>query len=402
MSRETARRWAENPANAERLRAKRRKQCEKRKRERAAKRAGLPLDAIPPDWHPHTITTVVGPDGDTRQQSIQARPDPNVGPAVPDGFSLARVSTLSNGDGTPLLQWRVANQRERERWESFWSAAESAAARYRGLAKPSALLETGPEARLLLIPVGDPHIGMLSWARETGVDFDARIAERECLDAIDRLLALAPPAARCVLANMGDFFHAEDDRQVTPTAGHKLDVDTRAGKVAEIGFSIARRMIDRALAKYARVEWIGLPGNHDPRMAYMLTLWLRAVYENEPRVEFGDDFNPFRYVRHGKVLIGLSHGDGAKPEAMPGIMAADRARDWGETLYHYVWQGHVHTRRVIEAPMCVVETVRTLAPPDFWTHWKGFRSGQSIQAVAYDAEYGEESRVTVDIRAVRA
>src|SRR5690606_7531590 len=115
-------------------------------------------------------------------------------------------------------------------------------------------------------PLGDPHIGMLAWAKETGQDFDLQIAERDLTRAIDLLVDRAPSSKMAVLGNVGDFFHAEGDDQKTPTGGNKLDCDTRWAKITDVGFNIMRRLIDRLLTKHGVVHVVNVPGNRDPKM----------------------------------------------------------------------------------------------------------------------------------------
>src|SRR5688572_11137605 len=87
------------------------------------------------------------------------------------------------------------------------------------------------EETLTVYGLGDPHVGMLAWEPETGASFDLKIADRITSETIVRLIAAAPPSRVGGLALIGDNFHADDDRQVTPAHGHKLDVDGRSAKV---------------------------------------------------------------------------------------------------------------------------------------------------------------------------
>jgi hypothetical protein len=363
----------------------------------------LPLDAIPEAWHPHVVTTSVGPDGETIQQSIQARPDPNLPfQAVPEGFNLARISTLSNGDGKGLLQWSIANVERQKQWEAFWTAAAASAETYANRAEPVPVTPANYTDSLNFFPLGDPHIGLLAWAQETGADFDTRIAEREILGAISSLVSRVPYAYTALLCNLGDFYHAQDDKRETPTAGHKLDVDSRAGKVYAIGLNVMRSMVDALLQRHERVIVHNLPGNHDPRMAVMIAMWLEAWYRSEPRVTVMPADDPFQAHEHGETLLLMNHGDGVKPEDLAGVMAAhDGGRPWGRTTFRYGIQGHRHCSRKIEKPGALIEVFRTLAGKDFWTHWKGYRSGQSLDAITYSPKYGEIGRVTCDVTMAR-
>ncbi len=328
--------------------------------------------------------------------------DPPDVPKVPEGFSITDVSTNVDAQGQVRTQWTKAKQDEQTRFRKFWDACEEAAKSYEGLAASVPAPSSCNDALMTVYALGDPHIGMLAWARETGEDFDLKIAERDLIRAIDILVDRAPASKRAAFVNVGDFFHSQSDAQTTPHGGNKLDVDSRWSKVLEIGCHVQQRMVDRLLTKHQIVDVVEIPGNHDPQMAVMLALWLRSYYRNEPRVIVHDANNPYVYLRHGKTLIGISHGDGAKLDALPGIMAADRPEDWGTTLFRVWITGHVHHDQEKEFPGCTVRSIRTLATRDFWHHWRGYRSMQSLTSTTYDSEWGEQDRATVGLRLVRA
>jgi UDP-2,3-diacylglucosamine pyrophosphatase LpxH len=381
----------------------------RRATKRAASRGWSPAH----DWtHPvpegHRIkgnSTLYGADGIVDGQWVKSERDSSDPPAfqpVPEGHLVKKVSTLVDGQGNVRAQWVQAPKAEQAQWDQFWAACDRNVAKYRGVAGTTEPPELNDESTCTVYPLGDPHIGMLSWGKETGQDFDLDIAERDLLRAIDLLVDRAPPSRMSVLANVGDFFHAEDDAQLTPASGHKLDCDTRSAKITDVGFNLMRHLIDRLLTKHAVVHVVNVPGNHDPRTSRMMNMWLSAVYEREPRVIVEDNRNPYLYLTHGRNLLGFAHGDGAKPEALPGIMAADRPAEWGATDYRIWITGHVHHQTRKEFPGCVVESFRTLAARDYWHAWKGYRSGQSLSCITVHEQYGELTRSTVDIKLVRA
>lgn len=327
--------------------------------------------------------------------------DPPAFEAVPEGHLVKKVSTLLDAQGKVRAQWLQAPKDEATRWDQFWAACERNAKQYKGAAALTKAPAASNVKLCTIYPLGDPHIGMLSWAKETGQDFDVKIAERDLVGAVDLLVDRAPSSKMAILANVGDFFHAEGDDQLTPRGGNKLDCDTRWAKITDIGFRIMRHLIDRLLKKHAVVHVVNVPGNHDPKMARMMTMWLAAIYEREPRVKIVDNRNPYMYLRHGKNLFGFAHGDGAKTEQLPSIMAADRAADWGSTEFRVWHTGHIHHLTRKEFPGCIVESHRTLAARDYWHASKGYRSGQSLACVTYHSEFGEITRSTVDLKLVR-
>jgi hypothetical protein len=348
------------------------------------------------------VTRLEDPSGNLLKQYVKSERERAEPEPMPLDFVVKRISLNTDGTGNVVSKWTIADKKAQDRFEQFWAACEAAAAKYAGTAEPlDAKFEPSADT-VTVYPLGDPHIGMLAWRFETGADFDLAIATRELYAAVDMLVERAPASREAVLANVGDFFHAENDTQLTPRGGNKLDVDGRHAKVTELGFALYRRMVDRLLEKHDVVHVINVPGNHDPWMSRMLNIWLKAVYEKQPRVIIQDNRNPYTYLRFGKVLLGFAHGDGCKHEQLPGIMASDRPEDWGQARYRHWLTGHVHHVNGKEFPGCMVESFRTMAGRDSWHHGKGYRAGQSLSVITYDREYGELCRSTVDIRQVRA
>lgn len=349
-----------------------------------------------------TLTNAAGaPQQQWRKTELDSSDPPKHEP-VPEGHHVSKVSTLVDAQGNVRAQWIQSPKLEQQRWDQFWAACARESAQYKGLAKPTKAAPASDADYLTVYPLGDPHIGMLSWGRETGNDFDVSIAVRDLYDTLDLLVRGAPESEIGVLANLGDFFHAESDAQVTPRSGSKLDVDTRWAKIAEAGFGVMRRMIDRMLQKHSVVRVVNVPGNHDPQMARMLSIWLKALYERETRVEIVPNLDPYICMQWGTNLIGFAHNDGAKIDQLPGIMAHSWRELWGQTEYHVWHTGHVHHLSRKEFPSCVVETHRTLAPGDYWHHHRGYRSGSSLCAVTYHREFGERVRGTVELKLTRS
>lgn len=337
-------------------------------------------------------------------QKTERAPVPAAIKPSPPGFSVSRVSTMRDREGLPIVQWVQENKAEVKRLEEFWAAAAKASKAVEACPEINREKKCGPiDANLLsLYPLGDPHLGQLSWKPETGADFDIKIACKELLTAVKMLVNAAPPARRGVLAPLGDNFHAEDDNQLTPRNKHKLDVDSRSDKVIEAGFFLVESMTLELLKKHEEVDLAILGGNHDPRLARLLRMWATAVFRNNRRVRVLDNRDPYMYIRHGKTLIGLTHGDGCKDEALPGIMAEYNDGQWWGQARHRVWhRGHHHQDGIKEFRGCKVEQHQTLAARDYHAQHSGYRSGRGLKVISYDKLHGEITRTRVDIRQVQ-
>ena len=321
---------------------------------------------------------------------------------VPESFLLDKASVMRRGDGSTVVEWSSYKRDAVARWDDIKAAIESHATEY---ARPAEAVE--PPAvtdadRLVVYPLGDPHIGMLAWANEVGESFDLKIAERELCECMAQLVARSPSSTEAIVCNLGDFWHAQDDKQLTPGGGNKLDVDGRSGKVGRVGLKIFRTLVDTALRKHDRVRVRSIPGNHDPQSSFWLPLYLSAVYQNEPRVTVEEGFNPYQYDVFGSCLLGWAHGDGAKLEALGEIMATDVPELWGAASFRYWNTGHIHHWSQKELRGCVVDTHRTLAGRDQWHHHSGYRSGRALKAVTYHRLYGLDSVAVVGVERVRA
>lgn len=323
-------------------------------------------------------------------------PEHDMTHAVPSPFVVKGTSTYYNDEGKPTQQWVKTRLDGAVAEQVIRDFVESLVQDVRGLA-PLAVAPDYTDADLLAAYVmGDPHFGMYAWAAETGDDFDLDTAEALTCAAIDRLVASAPPAETGLLLNLGDFFHADNSSNQTPGNGNPLDVDTRYAKVMQVGLRAMVHCIKRLRERHARVVVWNLPGNHDPHSSFALALCLDAFFNNDERVFV--DLSPglYKYLRHGKTLIGAHHGHGAKMEQLPGIMACDQPQAWGLTEFRYFLMGHIHHKSAVkEHPGCLVESFNTLAARDAWHAGKGYRSQRNMQCIAYHTEFGEVERHTV-------
>ena len=323
-------------------------------------------------------------------------PDYGLTHATPPGFAVKGVSTLYNADGEQTAQW-VKTTAESQRPEALREGILEAFEDYRGRGKVSAAPKHSEADLMTVYPMGDPHLGAYSWAEETGDDFDLKIAEQNLCESVSRLVACSPKSEVGLILNLGDFFHSDTSENRTLRSGHALDVDTRWAKVLRVGVRAMMQCIESACRKHQTVIVKNLIGNHDDHTSQMLSIALGLFYEGNERVIIDESPSKFWFHRFGRVLIGATHGDTCKPTALPGIMAHDRAGDWGETKHRYWYTGHIHSQTVMEFPGVLWESFRTLAGKDAWTASKGYRSGRDMYAIVHAKDHGEVERHRVDI-----
>lgn len=244
-----------------------------------------------------------------------------------------------------------------------------------------------------IIPIADPHFGMHSWAPETGVDYDLKIAEKVFRTGLVSLLdrEAANPSKRAVLAFLGDFMHIDSYKAVTPENGHLLDADTRYGKIFERAYALAVAAIKRVAAIHEEVTVFFLQGNHDRASSTAIQVALRYLFAENERIHVQREFSRHAFFRFGNNLTGFHHGDINRKE-LPIIMA-DESPFWSECPFRLWLHGHVHQGGRVETRGCTVEGIESITPSDAWSSSKGYgKKHSSMVSIRQHMEYGEIQR----------
>ncbi len=347
-------------------------------------------------WQKSRVTEQRGRDGELKSRSVVRVPTRRPHERLPD-TAIIRRSSLLDAENNIIQQWVIEKPEDQQR-RLMWEEAARVLAEPLPRAEPTVAPDATLDHLLTLYPVGDHHLGMLSWHQETGDSYDLDISERLLTDAMSHLVAVAPPSAEAVIAFLGDFLHYDSFEAVTPAHRNLLDADGRYPKVFAAGLRLMRRTIETAAAHHGRVHVIVEIGNHDPSSAVVLMISLANIYENDPRITIDTSPRHFHYYEFGRVALGTHHGHGraAKTEQLPGIMAADKPEMWGRTRYRYWHTGHVHHTTLKDHPGCTTESHRILPPADAYAAHEGYRAPRDMKAIVYHREFGEVGRHTVN------
>lgn len=314
---------------------------------------------------------------------------------VPTGHRVKAVSALVDAEGRIIQQWQKTGE-ERDPVD----LVETLKAAFVGY-EPRSPISPPPahvdDDLLNLVPCNDWHVRMFSWHRETGRDWDLKIAEREIGEGIEDAIARSPRAGVAVVLGGGDLLHADNNRNETERSHNKLDVDGRHQKGMEVAGRLMARTVDAALRHNGRVIVRNLKGNHDRETAPVIAWYLSAWYRDDPRVVVDLDQSKFFYHQHGSVMLAATHGDETKLKDMPQVMAARQPIMWGATRYRYAHGFHVHHKSgfVTEGGGVVCESHQAPIVQDEWHFGAGFTSGRSLQTITYHKGMGEVGRVRV-------
>lgn len=336
--------------------------------------------------------------GITSKDALAARqgfsPEHDMVHTVPAPFVVKGTSTLYK-DGVAKIQWVKTKLDEKQVEEAIKSAVEALTEGSRGEYDPLPPPEVGNEKLCNLFTFTDCHVGMLTWHKETGDDWDLKIAERTLCAAFDHLVNSSATADTAIILQLGDFMHFDGLDAVTPLHRNQLDADGRFSKVVAVAVRVLRYIIDGALKRHKFVHVVMAEGNHDIASSVWLRHLFALLYEREPRVAVNDSETPYYVYQHGRVLLGFHHGHIKKSEGLPSLFAAEHRKKWGETDKCYIHTGHRHHVEEKEFPGAKVIQHATITGRDSYAARGGWVSEREMTSITYHADFGQVARNTV-------
>lgn len=362
---------------------------------RAAEAGLLGTDPVLPGFRIARTSVERDADGETVRSWVEQKRAHGEVFELPVGQKVKGISALVDERGREVVKWIKTGPADDT--ANLVDALKDAFAAYEGIAPLIPAPTLFDSDLLTLYPLPDLHVGMHSWAQETGESYDLDIITRRAHEMASDLIGQSRPSKHAVILGLGDLFHMNDQRNMTPRSGHILDVDGRWPKVYEAGIRIVMNIIELAAQKHERVTVRILPGNHDPDAASTLAVALRVFYAANPRIEVDSDPSLHWFYRFGQVLFGATHGHTMKPDRMAMMLATDRAADWGTTEHKHFFFGHIHHESAKEVGPVRVESFNTIAAKDAYAHGAGHRSGQALNALTFHKARGEVGRHRVNL-----
>lgn len=257
---------------------------------------------------------------------------------------------------------------------------------------------------LLVVNPTDLHMGKYAWGKESGHNYTVDIAEELLKEAVEDLLSKASAfhVSQIALVVGSDLLNADNSENMT-TGGTPQTTDGRQQRTIRRTWRLMRLITERLL-EVAPVHIVVVNGNHDRDMSFVIGEILSVAFAGRPDVTIDNGPPRRKYVKFGKCLIGYEHGDETKPAKLPGLMAEEAAREWGETLWRAFETGHLHDQAVIEYPGCIVRRNPALTAAEDWHHAKGFVGKiRTVHAQLWDPEDGNVAQfASSPVRPARA
>ena len=258
--------------------------------------------------------SILGKDRGNVRRSIKAihrnaakrgySPDHQMIHSVPEGFIAKGISTYYNQDGEVTGQWvKSASDRQRQ-VEILIERLEEGSSNFTPF-MPTEINHETDDNLLSLLTITDFHLGMYSWADETGDDWDVGIARDVFLNSIADMIAACPKSKVGILNQLGDFLHFDSLSAVTPASGHLLDADTRYGKLVDLSMEVMTEAVKILLNRFERVIVVQAEGNHDMAGSVWLRKHIKHMFVNEPRVEVMDVEFPYYAMLWGEIMLAV-------------------------------------------------------------------------------------------------
>ena len=304
--------------------------------------------------------------------------------------------------------WRVSCKLKRKIPKNILLAFEGLYEKMKGHEPDYRKLPPLPKLKekfMLEVSLFDHHFGKLAWGAETGTDYDMKIAESLYLNAVQDLLARTQgyPVEKILFPIGQDFFHVDNSQNRTVNDTQQ-DLDTRYGKMIELGTEAVIKAIDFLIAR-APVEIIWVPGNHDRTTSYHLAREIRAWYHTTDRVSVDVSPQIRKYYMYERSLIGFTHGDSEPHRDLPTIMASERPELWAKAVDRVWHVGHYHKKKEVRHTAadsfqnCRVQTLNSLSGTDFWHYKMGFVGGKRCaEAFLWSAADGYTGTFSVNAR----
>jgi hypothetical protein len=250
------------------------------------------------------------------------------------------------------------------------------------------------DAHLLVIDIADLHIGKLTTAFETGEDYNSQIAVKRAKDGLQGILNKSEGfyIDKVLFVAGNDILHTDNTKRTT-TAGTPQDTDGMWYDNFLMAKNLYIELLEKLLS-FAEVEVVYNPSNHDFTHGFFLMQLIEAHFANST-INFNVNLLHRKAFKYGNNLIGTTHGDGAKIENLPLLLATEFPILWSKTKHRYIYSHHVHHKTSKDFIGVTFETLRSPSGSDSWHHKNGYTGvPKAVEGYIHHKEFGQIARLT--------
>ena len=262
-------------------------------------------------------------------------------------------------------------------------------------------LKDNKDEHLFVIDIADAHFNKLASAYETNEEYNIEIAKERAISGVKGLLEKAKNfnIDRILFVIGNDVLHT-DNAKSTTTSGTFQDTQGMFYDAFNSALETFVYIIEGLMSDYY-VDVVFNPSNHDYMSGWFFARCLGTWFRNSNTVFVDDSIKHRKYYQYGLNMIGTSHGDGAKMQDMPLLMANEAPKMWAETKYRYQYLHHIHHKQVNKFQSgkdyigVTVEYLRSPSASDSWHYRNGYVGAKkAVEGFLHHKEYGQIGRVT--------
>ena len=325
-------------------------------------------------------------------------------PIAPDGwlsfFKTVHYTPGKDGEAVVKQVWDRIKPDKRQ-IEGFWAFLESKTPICKEIISAPKDFD---EDLCLEWKLMDSHLGMHSWAKQTGCDYSIKEAQYLIQSAASHIYANHGNVDTSVIIMGGDNVHADNRSAETEKAGNHLDVDNRYEKSIDAIYESMVVAIEIALKKSNKVHLIVLSGNHDYHSAINLARILKAHYRLNDRLFVDVSPMKHKFFRWGNSYFMYTHGDtGTTNRLATYFLNHIISNDMTGIKRKLIRRGHVHRRGKIVPPGLVeedgvlIENFPTLAPAEAYVVEGAWTQARATVAEIYHKKWGQRSRMELGV-----
>jgi len=250
------------------------------------------------------------------------------------------------------------------------------------------------DTHLLVIDIADLHIGKLATAFETGEDYNSQIAVKRAKDGLQGILNKAKGfnIDKVLFVAGNDILHTDNTKRTT-TAGTPQDTDGMWYDNFIMAKNLYIDLLEKLLS-FAEVEVVYNPSNHDLTHGFFLMQLIEAHF-SKSTINFNVNLLHRKAFKYGNNLIGTTHGDGAKIEHLPLLLATEFPILWSETKHRYIYSHHIHHKTSKDFIGVTFETLRSPSGSDSWHQKMGYTGvPRAVEGYIHHKEFGQIARLT--------
>jgi hypothetical protein len=274
--------------------------------------------------------------------------------------------------------------------------------------------------KLLVLDLADVHFGKLCTTEETGHKYNIEVARHRVIEGTRALLRRSDDIGRILFVMGNDILHTEDGK--ASTAGTPQDSDGSYFTA----WRAAQHASNDAIAECAAVADVDLihcMSNHDWRSGWALSQTISAAMSGHKGVRatpYNMSEKHLKFYGYGRNGLMLTHGDGAKEEALTSLFLRQGKHlvNKCDLLYAYLHHFHHKKRKRrgidvfesekdhtaftqintgaarVEGGDMMAEYVRSPSDPDGWHDRNGYINRQAVEAFMHCPHEGQKDRFT--------